>query len=163
MAHRCFLASVAFWRRRTSVRQFIGAPKPPAPLLMAHRTQKMHKNVRIRSRQGEGIIRCANNGYKIAFLLADRTVRCASPIFKPIAYKLSYTNWKRKYVEEKTTATLKIKQTSIATVRNHILTVACFPTPLSFHYLLPLNYVSQIFFLVRSAITILAQGASVCQ
>ncbi len=50
---------------------------------------------------------------------------------------LSFTNRKRKYVEEKTTATLKIKQTSIAKVRNHILTVACFPTPLSFQYPLP--------------------------
>ncbi len=66
------------------------------------------------------------------------TGRCASPIFKPIAYKLSLTNRKRKYFEEKMTATLKIKQTSIATVRNHILTVACFLTPLPFHYPLPL-------------------------
>ncbi len=65
------------------------------------------------------------------------TVRCASPIFKPIAYKLSFTNRKRKYFEEKTTTTLKIKQTSIATVRNHILTVACFLTLLPFHYPLP--------------------------
>jgi hypothetical protein len=45
----------------------------------------------------------------------DERVRCASPIFKPIAYKLSLTNRKRKYFEEQTTATLKIKQTSIAT------------------------------------------------
>jgi hypothetical protein len=36
-------------------------------------------------------------------------------------------------------ATLKIKLTSIATVRNHILTVACFPTPVIFHYPLPLK------------------------
>jgi hypothetical protein len=47
----------------------------------------------------------------------DDRVRCASPIFKPIAYKMSFTNRKRKYFEEQTTATLKIKQTSIATVR----------------------------------------------
>jgi hypothetical protein len=72
-------------------------------------------------------------------LLADRTVRGASPIFKPIAYKLSITNRKRKYVEEKTAVTLKIKQTSIATVQNHILSVACFLTPLPFHYPLPLK------------------------
>jgi hypothetical protein len=51
-------------------------------------------------------------------LLADRTVQYASHIFKPIAYKLSFTTRKRKYVVEKTTATLKIKQTSIAMVRN---------------------------------------------
>ncbi len=37
------------------------------------------------------------------------------------------------------TATLKLKQTSIATVRNHILTVACFLSPLRFHYPLPLK------------------------
>jgi hypothetical protein len=37
-----------------------------------------------------------------------QTVRCASPIFKPIAYYLSFTNRKRKYVEEKTTTKLKI-------------------------------------------------------
>ncbi len=69
------------------------------------------------------------------------TIRCALPIFKPIAYKLNFTNRKRKYFEEKTTATLKIKQTSIATVRNHILTVACLPTPLPFHYPLPLRII----------------------
>ncbi len=43
------------------------------------------------------------------------------------------------YVAEKTTATLKSKQTSIATVRYPILTVACFPTLLLFHYPLPLK------------------------
>ena len=75
----------------------------------------------------------------------DDPVRCASPIFKPIAYKLSFTNRKRKYFEEKTTATLKIKQTSIATVRNHILTVACFLTPLPFHYPLPLRMQKNIY------------------
>jgi hypothetical protein len=69
----------------------------------------------------------------------DDRVRCASPIFMPIAYKLSFTNMKRKYFEEQTTATLKIKQTSISTVRNHILSVACFLTPLFFHYPLPLS------------------------
>ncbi len=62
------------------------------------------------------------------FTSAKLTVWSASTIFKPIVYKLSFTIRKRKYFEGKTTATLKIKQTSIATVRNHILTVACFPT-----------------------------------
>ncbi len=66
-------------------------------------------------------------------------VRCASPIFKPIAYKLRFTNRKRKYFEEKTTATSKSKQTSIATVRNHLRTLASFPTPLIFHWSLPLK------------------------
>ncbi len=79
-------------------------------------------------------------------------VRCASPIFKPIAYKLRFTNRKRKYFEEKTTATLKSKQTSIATVRNHLRTLASFPTPLIFHWSLPLrmqklNFL-KIFFLI---------------
>jgi hypothetical protein len=70
-------------------------------------------------------------------LLVDRTEERGGPnssvrlahIFKPIAFQLIFTNRKQKNVEEKTTATLKIKQTSIATVRNHILTVACFLTP----------------------------------
>ncbi len=66
-------------------------------------------------------------------------VRCPSPIFKPIAYKLRFTNRKRKYFEEKTSATLKSKQTSIATVRNHLRTLASFPTPLIFHWSLPLS------------------------
>jgi hypothetical protein len=90
------------------------------------RTQNIDKNVRIQNRQDGGII------------------RCASPICKPIADKLSFTIRKRKYFEEKTTATLKIKQTSIATVRNHILTVACFTTPLPFHYTLLLKLYSFI-------------------
>jgi hypothetical protein len=64
------------------------------------------------------------------------TVWCASPIFKPIAYKLSFTNRKRKYFEEQTTATLKIKQTSIATFTSqlpdppHFLLVTTFKEPL---------------------------------
>jgi hypothetical protein len=83
------------------------------------------------------VYRCANS---IGGVKEDDRVRCASPIFKPIAYKLSFTNRKRKYFAEQMTATLKIKQTSIATVRNHILSVACFLTPLFFHYPLPLKY-----------------------
>jgi hypothetical protein len=38
------------------------------------------------------------------------------------------------------TATLKRKQTSIATVRYHLLPVASLLTPLIFHYPLPLKY-----------------------
>ena len=67
------------------------------------------------------------------------TVRCASPIFIPIAYSMSFTNRKRKYVEEKMAAELKHKQTSIATVWYHLLPVASLLTPLIFHYPLPLN------------------------
>jgi hypothetical protein len=80
---------------------------------------------------------------RCAIILADckedECVLCALPIFKPIAYKLSIYNIRRKYVEEKTTATLKFKQSSIATVLNHLLIVARFPTPLLFRYPLPLN------------------------
>jgi hypothetical protein len=56
-----------------------------------------------------------------------------------IAYSLGFTNRKRTYFEEKTTATLKSKQTSIATVRNHLRTLASFPNPLIFHWSLPLS------------------------
>jgi hypothetical protein len=55
-----------------------------------------------------------------------------------IAYYLGFTNRKRKYVEEKTTATLKSKQTSITTVRKHLLTVVSLLTPLILRYPLPL-------------------------
>jgi hypothetical protein len=41
------------------------------------------------------------------------SVWCASPIFMLIPYYLGFTNRKRKYFEEKTTATFKSKQTSI--------------------------------------------------
>ena len=67
------------------------------------------------------------------------SVRCASPIFIPIAYSMSFINRKRKYVEEKMTATLKSNQTSITTGRYHLLPVASLLTPLIFHYPLPLN------------------------
>jgi hypothetical protein len=59
------------------------------------------------------------------------TVRCASPIFIPITYYLGFTNRKRKYLEEKTTATLKVNR---HTVRNHLRTLASSPTPLNFHW-----------------------------
>ncbi len=75
----------------------------------------------------------------------DERVLCASPIFKLIAYKLSISNRRRKYVEEKTTATLKFKQSSMATVLNHLLTEARFPTPLIFRYPLPLRTSNCIF------------------
>jgi hypothetical protein len=70
-------------------------------------------------------------------IIRKMTVFCVPHL--PIAYYLAFTNRKRKYFEETMTATLKIKLTSITTVQNHILTVACFPTPLIFHYRLPFN------------------------
>jgi hypothetical protein len=54
-----------------------------------------------------------------------------------IAHYLGFTNKKRKYFEEKKTATLKSKQTLIATIRNHLRTLASFPNPLIFHWSLP--------------------------
>jgi hypothetical protein len=55
----------------------------------------------------------------------------------PIAL-LNLTKRKRKYVEENTTK-LKIKQTSIAKVRNHLRTFASLPPSLLFHYSLHLK------------------------
>ncbi len=71
----------------------------------------------------------------------DDRVRCASPIFKPIAYKLGSTKGKRKYDVEKITTNFKCKQTSIATVRNHLRTLASITTPLIFHWSLPLKQI----------------------
>ena len=81
---------------------------------------------------------CISTPLVLAYYKEDDRVLCASPIFMLIAYYLGFTNRKRKYFEEKTTATLKSKQTSIATVQNHLRTLASFPTPLIFHWSLPL-------------------------
>jgi hypothetical protein len=62
------------------------------------------------------------------------------------------TNRKRKYFSEKTTATLKSKQTSIARVGNHLRTVASLPTPLLFHYPLPLRDLFKVHCLKREKI-----------
>ena len=69
----------------------------------------------------------------------DERVWSASPIFMLIAYYLSFTNRKRKYVAEKTMGPQKNKQTSITTVRYPILSVARLPTPLIFRYPLTLT------------------------
>ncbi len=129
---------------------------------MAHRTRK--KNPRniigltclVCIASGGGGHRCANILSHVTSVYVTKkfkTVRCATPIFKPIAYKLSCTNRKRKYFEEKTTATLKVEQTSIATVRNHLRTLSSFSTPLIFHWSLPLTMQNQrrlfIFFTSR--------------
>ena len=87
---------------------------------------------------------CIGAPIVLAEYKVDDCVRCASPIFKPIAYLLSFTNRKRKYVGGKTTGSLKIKQTSITTVRYNILTVARLPTPLVFRYPLPLNIIDSL-------------------
>jgi hypothetical protein len=73
----------------------------------------------------------------------DDRVLCVSPIFMLIAYYLGFSNRKRKNFEEKTTATLKSKQTSIATVQNHLGTLASFPTSLIFHWSLPVPLIPE--------------------
>ncbi len=113
----------------------IGAPMSPAPKVMADRTRKK----KIIGAQCLVNIAYWRRGTLVRQYSHWLKVRCASPIFKPIAYKLRFTNRKRKYFEEKTTATLKSKQTSIATVRNHLRTLASFPTTLIFLWSLPLK------------------------
>jgi hypothetical protein len=54
-----------------------------------------------------------------------------------IAYYLGFKNRKLKYIGEWTGATLKNKQTSMATVRKHLLTIVSLPSPLIFLYPLP--------------------------
>jgi hypothetical protein len=108
------LVSVAYWRRGTSVCQYIGAPSHPAPLLMAHQTKKMHKNVRILSRQGGGIIRCANNictligpkgvggggvGFILACLLEDRTNKFKKRGGPSSSVRLAYFHTNRLLIE----------------------------------------------------------------
>jgi hypothetical protein len=112
----------------------IGAPKHPAPIRVADRTRKK------KFYDSPCLVSIAywRRGILVRQYSHWLKLRCASPIFKPIAYKLRFTNRKRKYFEEKSTATLKSKQTSIATVRNHLRTLASFPTPLIFHWSLPL-------------------------
>jgi hypothetical protein len=72
-----------------------------------------------------------------------------------ITYYLGFTDRKRKYVEEKVTTTLISEQTSIATVRKHLLTVVSLSTPLVFCYLLPLSLDTKTYakFAVRYAKT----------
>ncbi len=78
----------------------------------------------------------------------DDRVRCASPISMLIAHYFGFTNRKRKCFEEKKTATLKSKQTSIATVRNHLRTLASFPNPP--HFSLVTNFKRTIFCFLSS-------------
>jgi hypothetical protein len=61
-------------------------------------------------------------------------------IYKSDVPSSGFTNRKWKYVKEKTTTTLKCKQTSIATVRYHVRTFASFSTLPIFHWSLPLMY-----------------------
>ncbi len=114
----------------------IGAPMSPAPIVMADRTRKKHNLYYWRTVSGQ---HC---------LLAERDI--SAPISTSVnsSVRLTYFHTNRllnelykqemEYVEEKMTAKLKHKQTSIATVRYHLLPVASLLTPLIFHYPLPL-------------------------
>jgi hypothetical protein len=82
---------------------------------------------------------CIGAPIALAEYKEDDCVWCASPIFIPNAYKLSFSHRKWKYVAENTTGPSKRKQTSITTVRYPILSVARLPTPLIFRYPLPLT------------------------
>ncbi len=69
------------------------------------------------------------------FTSTNTSVRLAYFHTNRILFGLYNRKWK--YFKEKTTATLKSKQTSIANVRNHFRTLASSPTPLIFHWSLP--------------------------
>ncbi len=126
----------------------IGAPMHPAPIGVAVRTGKKICETKFEfywhTVSGQHCLLAEGD------IGAPLTVRCASPIFIPIAYYLGFTNRKRKYFEEKTKATLKSKQTSIATFRNHLRTLASSPTPLIFHWSLPLSCSCKFGFLLVS-------------
>ncbi len=64
-----------YWRRGASVRQYIGAPMSPA--------QKIFFRVRSATPTGAGYIGAP---IVLAEYKEDDCVRCASPIFIPIAY-----------------------------------------------------------------------------
>ncbi len=127
------------------MRQYIGVPMSPAPIGNAHQAQCANNfffRVRSSTPIGAG---CIGAPIVLAEYKEDDCVRCASPIFIPIAYQLSFSNRKRKYVAENTTGPSKSKQTSITMVRYPILSVARLPTPLIFRYPLPLTMVSCLF------------------
>ena len=112
-----------------------GAPMHPAPIGMADRTREKNYWLAV---FGEHCLLAEGDIGAPIFTSTKSSVRLA--IFITITYYLGFTNRKRKYFEEKTTATLKSKRTSIATVRNHLRTLASSPTPLIFHWSLPLKW-----------------------
>jgi hypothetical protein len=74
------LVFIAYWRRVTSVRQYIGGPMPPVPLYY-WRTEGFTHRVLCRFTSPTG-----GQNKKNETKEADQTVRSASPIFKTIAY-----------------------------------------------------------------------------
>jgi hypothetical protein len=109
------LVSIAYWRRGTSVRQYIGGSMCPPPLLLADRTQKMHRNVRILSRQDK-----KNKKRRTEQFGALRLFSSQSPINLALQTANGNTLKKRRRPHKKLN-------------RNYVLTVACFPTFLFFH------------------------------
>ncbi len=81
-------------------------------------------------------------------------VQCASPIFMLIASPLGFTNRKQKYVEAKTTAKLKSKQTSITTVQKHTRTPH-FSLPTTFKEIKECKIEWKIFILLQYSGTIM--------
>jgi hypothetical protein len=81
------LFSIAYWRRGTSVRQYIGAPVPLAPLLLAYRSNTRGQTL-LYSRYHVTSFTSYIGGPNKKKLKkeAHQTFRCASPIFIPIAY-----------------------------------------------------------------------------
>jgi hypothetical protein len=110
------------------VRQYIGGPMSPAPLLLADQTQKMYRNVRILSRQDK-----KNKKRRTEQFGALRLFSSQSPI------NLALQTGNRKTLQKRRRVHKKNKQTSITTFRYPILSVACFLTPLLFQYPLPLK------------------------
>jgi hypothetical protein len=75
-----------YWRRGASVRQYIRAPMSPAPIGNAHQAQCANNfffRVRSATPIGAG---CIGAPIVLAEYKEDNCVRCASPIFIPIAY-----------------------------------------------------------------------------
>ncbi len=77
------------------MRQYIGAPMPRAISIGGPMVSLAYRTEEVKKRGGP------NSSVRLAYYQANR---------------LSFTNRKPKYVEEKRTDTLKIRQTSIATV-----------------------------------------------
>jgi hypothetical protein len=103
-----------FWCTNTIGAGWIGAPIGNTDqALCANNIRWIFFRVRSAIPFGEG---CIGAPLVLSDYKQDDCAPCASPIFMLITYYLGFTNKKRKYVEEKATATLISKQTSITTV-----------------------------------------------
>jgi hypothetical protein len=115
----------------------IGTPMPPAPIVMADRTRKISVKHNLNIIGAQCLV-------SIAYWRRGTSV-CQYPHLVRLTYFHTNRLFNELYkqgteiVEEKMTATLKSKQTSIATVKYPLLPVASLLTPLIFHYPLPLK------------------------